>query len=94
MATSKKLPKVEDLHAYFFMSIQGTHVDLVYHDNTDKGLALGAGLASVLQEDEKLFDVFSSALLTAIEHRNKKEKYISKKSNKVPKTVKKSANKK
>ena len=94
MATSKKLPKVEELSGYLFMSVQGTQVDLVYHDTTEKGLAIGAALASVLEEDTKLFDIFSSAFLTALEHRNKKEKYISKKSNKVPKTVKKSANKK
>lgn len=94
MATSKKLPKVEELSGYLFMSVQGTQVDLVYHDTTEKGLAIGAALASVLEEDVRLFDIFSSAFLTALEHRNKKEKYISKKSNKVPKTVKKSANKK
>ena len=91
MATSKKLPKVEELSGYLFMSVQGTQVDLVYHDTTEKGLAIGAALASVLQEDRKLFDIFSSALLTAIEHRNKKEKYISKKSNKLPKKPVKSA---
>jgi len=97
MAISK-IPKVEELNAYFFLSVQGKDVHVVYHDASDKGLALGAAFASVLQEDAKLFDVFSSAFLTAIEHRDKvklrNEKYSSKKSNKVPKTVKKVAKKK
>lgn len=66
-----KIPKVEELSGYFFMSVQGTQVELVYHDSTDKGLAIGAALASVLQDDLQLFDIFSSAFLTAIEHRDK-----------------------
>ena len=89
MATSKKLPKVEELRGYFFMSIKGTHVNTVYHDDTDNGLALGSALTSVLQEDEKLFDIFSAAMLTAIEEKN--EKYNSKKSNKLPKKPVKTA---
>lgn len=72
MATSKKLPKVEELSGYLFMSVQGTQVELVYHDTTDKGLAIGAALASVLEEDVKLFDLFSSAFLTALDARNEK----------------------
>lgn len=98
MAKSKQIPKVEDLSGYFFMSVQGTQVELVYHDNTNKGLALGAALASVLEEDVQLFDIFSSAFLTALEHRDKvklrKEKYSSKKSNKVQISVKKATKKK
>jgi hypothetical protein len=89
MATNKKLPKVEELSGYFFMSVQDKQVELVYHDSTDKGLALGAALASVLEEDVKLFDIFSSAFLTALDARN--EKYNSKKSNKVPKKPVKSS---
>ena len=89
MATSKKLPKVEELSGYLFMSVQGTQVDLVYHDTTEKGLAIGAALASVLEEDVRLFDIFSAAMLTAIEEKN--EKYNSKKSNKMPKKLVKSA---
>lgn len=70
MATSK-IPKVEELNAYFFLSVQGKDIQVVYNDASPKGLALGAAFASVLQEDAKLFDVFSSAFLTAIEHRDK-----------------------
>jgi len=81
MAKSKT-PAVKDLHAYLFMSIQGTDVQLIYNDNSDKGLALGAAFASILEQDDKLFDILSAAFLTAIES---KEKHISKKSNKLPK---------
>ena len=91
MATSKKLPKVKELRGYFFMSINGTHVNTVYNDDTKNGLALGAALTSVLEEDEKLFDIFSAAMLTAIEDKSKKEKYSSKKSNKLPKKPVKTA---
>jgi hypothetical protein len=90
MAKSK-VPKVEDLNGYLFMAINGTDVNLVYHDDTDNGLALGAALASVLEQDAKLFDIISAAMLTVLEA---KEKYSSKKSNKLPKTVKKEAKKK
>ena len=89
MATSKKLPKLEELSGYFFMGIQGDKVNIVFHDNTDKGLAIGAALASLLEEDERLFDIFSSAFLTVLDNRN--EKYNSKKSNKMPKKLVKSA---
>jgi hypothetical protein len=90
MAKSK-IPKVEDLNGYLFMAINGTDVNLVYHDDTDNGLALGAALASILEQDAKLFDIISAAMLTVLEA---KEKYSSKKSNKLPKTVKKEAKKK
>ena len=82
MAKSKKLPKVEDLNGYLFMAINGTDVNLVYHDDTDNGLAIGAAFSSALEEDEKLFNIISAALLTTLEA---KEKYNSKKSNKVQK---------
>jgi len=81
MAKSK-IPAVKDLHAYLFMSIQGTDVELVYHDDSDRGLALGAAFANILEQDDKLFDILSAAMLTAIEA---KGKYSSKKSNKLPK---------
>jgi hypothetical protein len=96
MATSK-IPKVEELNAYFFLSVQGKDVQVVYHDDSVKGLALGAAFASVLQEDKGLFDIFSSAFLTAIEAKDKlsvRKKYVSKKSNKVQIPVKKAAKKK
>lgn len=70
MAKSK-IPKVEELSGYFFISVQGAQVEVVYHDNTDRGLALGAAFASALQTDDKLYDLLGVAMLTAIEDRNK-----------------------
>ena len=86
-----KVPKVKDLSGYFFMSIEGNTVDIVYHDNTDNGLAIGAAFASVLEEDKQLFKVLSAAMITIL---NEKEKDSSKKSNKVPKTPVKAVKKK
>jgi hypothetical protein len=85
MAKSKIIP-VENLNAYLFMSIQGKDVQVVYHDTIDNGLAIGAAFVSLLDEDEKLFDILSAAMLTAIENRNKKSnfkrvKFSEKKSN-------------
>jgi len=81
MAKSK-VPAIKDLNGYLFMAINGSDVNIVYHDDTDNGLAIGAAFASVLEEDEKLFNIISAALLTTLEA---KEKYNSKKSNKVQK---------
>jgi len=69
MAKSK-VPAVKDLNGYFFMGIRGNHVELVYHDDTDKGLAIGAALSSVLEEDDKLFGIISAAMLTVLEKKN------------------------
>ena len=77
-----KVPKMKDLSGYFFMSIEGNTVDIVYHDNTDNGLAIGAAFASALEKDKQLFKVLSAAMITVL---NEKEKDSSKKSNKVPK---------
>lgn len=93
MAKSK-IPAVKDLSAYLFMAIEGNKIQVVYHDDTDKGLAIGSAFASLLEEDDKLFDIFSSAMLTTLDNKSKKEKYSSKKSNIVPKTAKKVAKKK
>jgi hypothetical protein len=90
MAKSK-IPEVKDLHAYLFLNIKANDAQLVYHDDDDSGIALGAAFATLLEQDDKLFDILSAAMLTAIEA---KEKYSSKKSNKVPKPVKKAAKKK
>ncbi len=101
MAKSK-VPAVKDLNGYFFMGIRGNHVELVYHDDTDNGLAIGAAFSSILEEDEKLFNIVSAAFLTVIESREKKsnwervkfpkkEKNISKKSNIVHKRPTKKA---
>jgi hypothetical protein len=86
-----KVPKVKDLSGYFFMSIEGNIVDIVYHDNTDNGLAIGAAFASALEKDKQLFKVLSAAMITVL---NEKEKDSSKKSNKVPKKPVKAVNKK
>lgn len=86
-----KVPNIKDLNGYFFMSIDGNTVDIVYHDNTDSGLAIGAAFASVLEEDKQLFKVLSAAMITVL---NEKEKHSSKKSNKVPKTPVKAVKKK
>lgn len=90
MAKSK-IPKVKDLNAHFFMSVLANNVDIVYHDTTDNGAGLGAAFASALEEDEKLFNILSAAFITVLEA---KEKYSSKKSNKVPKTPTKAPKKK
>jgi hypothetical protein len=81
MATSK-IPKVKDLSGYFFMSIEGNTVDIIYHDNTDNGLAIGAAFASALEKDKKLFNILSAGFITVLDA---KEKDSSKKSNTVPK---------
>lgn len=66
-----KVPKVKDLSGYFFMSIEGNTVDIVYHDNTDNGLAIGAAFASVLEEDKQLFNVLSASFITVLEAKEK-----------------------
>ena len=91
MAKSK-IPKIEDLRAHFFMSIRGNHVDIIYHDDTDNGAAIGAALASLMEEDEKLFDIFSAAFLTVMT--TKEEKSISKTPKKAVKTPVKAAKRK
>jgi hypothetical protein len=91
MAKSKTLPKLKDLRAHLFMSVVGNHVDIVYHDDAENGAGLGAGLSSLMEQDAKLFDIFSAAFLTTLEA---KEKYSSKKSNKLPKTPTKAVKKK
>ena len=65
-----KIPKVEDLNAHLFMSIQGRDIQIIYHDDTDNGLALGAALTSLLEEDDKLFNIVSAAMLTVLEKKN------------------------
>jgi cytoplasmic iron level regulating protein YaaA (DUF328/UPF0246 family) len=66
-----KVPKVEDLNAHLFMSIQGKEIQMIYHDDTDNGLALGAALTSLLEEDEKLFNIVSAAFVTVLENKDK-----------------------
>ena len=104
MAKSKNI-KVKDIRAHFFMGIIGNHVELVYHDDLENGAGLGAALSSIMEEDDKLFNIFSAAFLTAVENREKnsnwekvkikpKEKNISKTAKKVAKKPTKSLNKK
>ena len=91
MAINKN-PKLKDLSGYFFMGIRGSGVESAYEDNTDNNSAIGAAFCSLLESDDKLFDLMSSALIIAIENRNEKDS--SKKSNKVPKKPVKAVNKK
>ena len=96
-----KVPAVKDLSGYLFMAIEGNKGNVTYQDNTDKGLAIDAAFARLLAEDEKIFDIFSSAMLTALDTKANKEriaslkgKYSSKKSNIVPKKPTKAVKKK
>lgn len=91
MAINKN-PKLKDLSGYFFMGIKGDNVDHACEDNTNNKSAIAAGFCSILETDDTLFEVISAALMIAIE--NRKEKYTSKKSNIVPKPVKKAVKKK
>ena len=79
MAKSKT--QIDKLKAHFFMSVSDGMVHTVYDDNDDK-VILAAGFASAMIEDTYLYDVISTAFLTLLDD---KEKYSSKKSNKVPK---------
>lgn len=88
MAKSKT--QIDKLKAHFFMSVDNGSVHTIYDDGDDK-VILAAAFASAMIENEHLFDIISTAFLTLIDE---KEKLISKKSNKVPKTVKKVAKKK
>ena len=104
MAKSK-IPAIKDLNAHLFMSIKGRDVQMIYHDDTDNGLALGAALISLLEEDEKLFNIVSAAFVTVLENKEKnsnwekvkikpKEKNISKTPKKAVKTPVKAAKRK
>lgn len=85
MAKSKA--KINKLNAHFFMSVGDGTVHTIYEDGDDK-VILAAAFASAMIEDQNLFDIISTAFLTIIDD---KEKYNSKKSNKVPKKVTKKA---
>ena len=89
---AQSIPKLKDLSGYFFMGIKGSNVESAYEDNTDNNSAIGAGFCSLLESDDKLFDLMSSALLIAIENRNKKDS--SKTAKKVVKTPVKAVKKK
>ena len=91
MAKSKTIPKLKDLRAHLFISVVGNHVDVVYHDDAESGAGLGAALSSLMEQDAKLFDIFSAAFLTTLEA---KEKYSSKTAKKPVKKPVKAVNKK
>jgi len=91
MAVNKN-PKLEDLNGYFFMGIKGRDIDHACEDNTNNKSAIAAGFCSILETDDTLFELMSTALLIAIENReNKKDnsKNIKKPIKTVKKTVKK-----
>jgi len=90
MAKSKT-QTVKDLRAHFFMSIRGTNVDIIYEDDITNGAGLGAAFASVMEQDENIFNIISAALLTVLDT---KDKYKSKTAKKVVKTPVKAAKKK
>jgi hypothetical protein len=86
-----KIPTLKDLSGYLFLGVQGSDVNLTYHDATEKGLSLASGLASAMEADPKLFDIISTAVIT---HLEEKEKYNSKTAKKPVKTATKSIKKK
>jgi hypothetical protein len=79
MAKSKT--QIDKLKAHFFMTIGNGTVKTIYDDGDDKTI-LAAAFASAMLEDSYLSDIISAAFLTIIDE---KEKYSSKKSNKLPK---------
>jgi hypothetical protein len=88
MAKSKA--QIMKCKAHFFMNVTDGNVHTIYEDGDDK-IILAAAFASAMIENEHLYDIITTAFLTLLED---KEKYSSKKSNEVPKTVKKVAKKK
>lgn len=88
MAKSKK--QIDKLKAHFFLSVGDGTVNAIYDDGDDK-VILAAAFASAMTKDTNLFDIISTAFLTLIDE---KEKFNSKKGNKMPKTVKKTVKKK
>jgi hypothetical protein len=88
MAKSKA--QIMKCKAHFFMNVTDGNVHTIYEDGDDK-IILAAAFASAMIENEHLYDIITTAFLTLLED---KEKYSSKKSNDVPKTVKKVAKKK
>lgn len=87
---AKGKANVKDLKGYFFLAIGDGTVNTIYETNNDP-VGLAAAFATAMAEDKDLFDLISTAFITLIDQ---KEKYSSKKSNKLHKPVKKAANKK
>ena len=86
-ATNKK---TNDLKAFLFISVDKGKVSTIY-DTYNDPVSLAAAFTTAMQTDTELFDILSVAFITFLED---KEKHSSKKSNKLPKTVKKEAKKK
>jgi len=84
MAKSKA--QIMKSKAHFFMNVTDGNVHTIYEDGDDK-IILAAAFASAMLENEHLYDIISTAFMTLLEE---KEKYSSKKSNKV---LKKTASK-
>ena len=84
MAKSKQ---TKDIKGYLFIAAGSGSVNVVYDDNDDDA-GLSAAIASAMLEDNNLFNIISTALLAIVDDN---EKYNSKKSNKLPKTVKKTS---
>jgi len=79
--------KAKDIKGYFFLALGDGQLNTVYETNGDKA-SLAVAFASAMMEDKELFDILSAAFITVV---NDKEKFISKKSNKLPKKPVKSA---
>jgi hypothetical protein len=88
MAKSKA--QIMKCKAHFFMNVTDCNVHTIYEDGDDK-IILAAAFASAMIENEHLYDIITTAFLTLLED---EEKYSSKKSNEVHKTVKKEPKKK
>jgi hypothetical protein len=86
-ATNKK---TNDLKAFLFISVDKGKVSTIY-DTYNDPVSLAAAFTTAMQTDTELFDILSVAFITFLED---KEKHSSKKSNKLPKTVKKEAKRK
>ena len=85
-----------NIQGYFFMSINNSELDVNMGGDVD---VLSAAFATLLLDNNKDGKETKNMLavaagIAAHELNRQKEKYTSKKSNKVPKTVKKVANKK
>ena len=82
--------KTKDLKAFLFISVDEGKVSTIYDTYKDP-VSLAAAFTTAMQTDTELFDILSVAFITFLED---KEKHSSKKSNKLPKTVKKEAKRK
>lgn len=87
MAKAKAKSNTKDLKSYFFLALGDGQINTIYETHDDSA-ALSAAFAASMIEDKELFDIIAAAFITIVED---KEKYISKKSNKLHKKPVKSA---